>query len=300
MTEVAVRALVTTPNTKFGVALADVPDPEAAAGHVVVDVHNVSLNFGEIRNLAGEDPGVIPGWDAAGVVAETTDGGPAVGTRVLTFGYGGAWAQKRSVALAEVGVVPDGVDLAVAAAVPVAGVTALRALRASGPLDGKRVLITGASGGVGRYALQLAALEGAHVIAAARRGDGLTELGAKEVVATLDDLDPVDVILDNVGGQQLVTAWQILAPGGVLQSIGWTSLEPATFPVYATVGLPKALTAFQMGTGIGTDMEYVLGLIAQGKLEVDLGYRGSWSAFDDAAGALMGRKVVGKAVLDLD
>src|SRR5262249_27162454 len=108
------------------------------------------------------------------------------------------------------------------------------------------------------------------------------------------------VILDNVGGSQLVKAWEILAPGGVLQSIGWTSLEPATFPVYATVGQPKSLKAFQMGTGIGTDMEYLLDLIAHGKLEVDLGFRGSWTRFDEAATALFGRAVAGKAVLDVD
>ncbi|HET6259246.1 MAG TPA: hypothetical protein VFE39_11400 [Pseudonocardia sp.] len=72
--------------------------------------------------------------------------------------------------------VPDEVDLGAAAAVPVAGVTALRALRRLGFLTGRRVLITGASGGVGGYAVQLAASAGAHVIASvgsAARGEGL-------------------------------------------------------------------------------------------------------------------------------
>lgn len=296
------RALVTTPGTKFGVALAEAPDPVASPDQVIVEVRNVSLNFGDVRGAGTAKPGEVPGWDAAGVVVEAAanGSGPAVGTRVLTFGYGGAWAERRAVPLDEVGVVPDGVDLAVAAALPVAGVTALRALRASGPLGDKRVLITGASGGVGRYAVQLAALEGAHVIAAARRGDGLAELGAKEVVTEVTGLDPVDVILDSVGGQQLVDAWQVLAPGGVLQSIGWTSGEPATFPVYGTVGQPKSLKSFQAGVGFGPDMEYLLGLVERGKLAVDLGYRGSWREFDAAAEALLGRKVAGKAVVRID
>lgn len=81
--------------------------------------------------------------------------------------------------LGELAVLPDAVDTGTAAALPVAGVTALRALRGLGPLLGRRVLITGASGGVGRFAVQLAARAGAHVIAAvgsAARGAGLSAL----------------------------------------------------------------------------------------------------------------------------
>jgi NADPH:quinone reductase-like Zn-dependent oxidoreductase len=89
------------------------------------------------------------------------------------------------------------------------------------------VLITGASGGVGRFAVQLAAHAGAYVISSvgsAARGEGLAQRGADEVVVGLDGLDqPVDVVLDSVGGPQLVVAWRLLAPGGSLQSIGWTS-----------------------------------------------------------------------------
>jgi NADPH:quinone reductase-like Zn-dependent oxidoreductase len=162
------------------------------------------------------------------------------------------------------------------------------------------VLITGASGGVGRYAVQLAAADGAHVIAAARRGEGLAELGAKEVVTTLDGLAPVDVILDSVGGPQLVQAWEVLAPGGVIQSYGWTSLEPATFQPYATVGVPKSLRAFESVSPFGPDIEYVLRQVNEGKLVVDLGWHASWHKFEDAIAALRGRQVSGKAVLDID
>ncbi|MGI8814964.1 MAG: zinc-binding dehydrogenase [Pseudonocardia sp.] len=163
-----------------------------------------------------------------------------------------------------------------------------------------RVLVTGASGGVGRYAVQLAALGGARVIAAARRGDGLAELGAHEVVFGVDGLAPVDVVVENVGGATLVGAWAALAPGGVLQSIGWTSGEPAVLPVYATVGPAKSLVSFQAGVDFGTDLAYLLDLVAQGRLRVDVGWRGSWQQFDDAVAALLGRTFLGKAVLDHD
>jgi NADPH:quinone reductase len=159
--------------------MSDVPDPEPAPHEVLVEVRAASVNFLDVayreQTLA---PGGIPGVDAAGIVlAPAADGaGPAAGSRVVTFATCGAWAQRRVAPVADTAVVPDGVDLAAAAALPGAGVTALQALRRLGPLFGGRVLVTGASGGVGRFAVQLAALAGAHVVAAvggAARGAGL-------------------------------------------------------------------------------------------------------------------------------
>ena len=100
---------------------------------------------------------------------------------MVTLGWSGAWAELRAVDTGELAVLPDGVEHGAAATLPVAGVTALRALRRTGPALGRRVLITGASGGVRRFAVQLAARAGAHVIAAVgrpERGAGLAELGA--------------------------------------------------------------------------------------------------------------------------
>jgi NADPH:quinone reductase len=296
------RALVTTPDTKFGLQLKEAPDPVASPGQVIIDVRFASLNHGDV-GMAGQDAeGKVPGWDAAGVVTQAAaDGtGPAAGTNVLAYAPDGAWAQRRAVNVADLAVVPDDVDLAVAATLPVAGVTALRALRQSGSIEGKRVLITGASGGVGRYAVQLAKIEGAHVVAHARRGEGLAELGADEVVSDLDNLEPVDVVVENIGGSVLVRAWELLKAGGVLQSIGWTSLEPAVFPPYSTVGPKKSLLAFHAGDGYASDLEHLLKLVAEGRLQVEIGWRGSWTDFDEAAAALFGRQVSGKAVIEID
>lgn len=296
------RALVVTPGSKSGLVLGEAPDPAPGPNETLIEVASSSLNFGDVSGVPNAAPGSVPGWDAAGVVVKAAreGSGPAEGARVLSFGYSAAWAGLRAVPTAELAVVPESVDLGVAAALPVAGVTALRALRAAGPLIGRRVLVTGASGGVGRYAVQLAARGGAHVVAAARRGAGLAELGAAEVVPGLDGLAPVDVVIENVGGAALVGAWAALAPGGSLQSIGWTSGEPAVFPPYATVGLAKSLQAFQVGAEFGTDLEYLLELVAAGRLAVDVGWRGSWRRFDEAVAGLLGREFAGKAVLDHD
>ncbi|MEN3266042.1 zinc-binding dehydrogenase [Pseudonocardia sp.] len=237
-------------------------------------------------------------------LGERTEVGQAPGqVHRLTFGPGGAWAQLRAVPAAELAVVPDEVDLGAAAAVPVAGVTALRALRRLGFLTGRRVLITGASGGVGGYAVQLAASAGAHVIASvgsAARGEGLAELGAAEVVVGLEGVEPgLHGVLDNVGGPQLAEAFGLLAEGGSVQSIGATSGEPTVFPPYSTVGQLRTLQAFTMGGRLSEDLTTLVGMLADGRLDPQIGWRGSWKDVAGAAEELFARRIAGKAVLDV-
>ncbi|MEV5444773.1 zinc-binding dehydrogenase [Streptomyces sp. NPDC052644] len=299
-----VRALVVDPSAPAAVRLAEVPEPVPGPGQVLVDVSHASLNYGDLNDArSGRVPvGAVLGSDAAGVVVRAAaDGtGPAVGTEVVALTTG-AFAERVAIDVDALAEVPEGLDLARAAALPVAGVAALRSLRAAGLAPGKRVLVTGASGGVGRYAVQLAARAGAHVIASvgsAARGQGLAELGADEVLTGLDGLRaPVDVVVDSVGGPQLVEAWNLLAPGGSVQSVGWTSGEPAVFPPYATVGPAKSLSSFVIEGAAGADLAVLTGMAAEGALTVEIGWQGTWDRFDEAAEALRGRRVPGKAVL---
>ncbi|MFC7672518.1 hypothetical protein ACFQWH_05515 [Mycolicibacterium sp. GCM10028919] len=132
----------------------------AAPSEMLIEVKAISLNFGEVFSTDNaEDSGDVPGWDSLGVVVvPAADGsGPPAGTRVVGAGWSQAWAQQRVLASGNVAVVPDALDFQTAAALPVAGVTALQIVRRLGPVVGRRVLITGASGGVGRLAVQLAA-----------------------------------------------------------------------------------------------------------------------------------------------
>jgi NADPH2:quinone reductase len=307
---VPMRALIVDPAAASRLRLGEAPDPVAGPAQLLMQVRHSSLNSAELFFAARSEPGTVLGFDAAGVVvAAASDGsGPAVGSRVVSFGSGGGWAEQRAVDVIDVAVVPDVVDLAVAATLPVAAGTALRALWQAGPMAGRRVLVTGASGGVGSFAVQLAALGGAYVIASvgsAASGAGLDELGADEVVIGLDAItEPVDVVVDQVGGAQLAAAYAMLAPGGSLQSVGWAAGEAAVLPPGSTLGspVPKSISGVYNGSGLidrREQLDALLGLVARGKLTAAVGWRGSWERIDEAAGALTARRLRGKAVLDV-
>jgi NADPH:quinone reductase-like Zn-dependent oxidoreductase len=301
-----VRAIVHDPAA--GLRHTDVPDPVPRPHELLLEVGAAALNF---LDVAYRDeifaPGAVPGVDAAGVVlAAAADGsGPPAGTRVATFAMGGAWARRRAVATPDVAVVPDGVELAVAAALPAAGITALQAVRRLGPLLGRRVLVTGASGGVGRYAVQLAARAGADVVAAVgspARGAGLAALGAREVVTDLAEVrGPVHGVLDNVGGPLLAEAFALLAPGGLALSIGQASGQPTTidFERERRRGGSRQLEPFTFASGVGPDLGVLLDLVARGELDPQIGRREDWHHVADVAQALLERRVPGKAVLEI-
>jgi NADPH2:quinone reductase len=298
------RALIADPSAPFALRPVTVPEPVPGPDQVLVAVHHASLNHGDLNDARSGrvPPGGVLGSDVAGVVELPAAGGPPRGTRVVALARG-AFAEYSAVDLGALAEVPPSVDLAPAAALPVAGVAALLALRAAGVAAGRRVLVTGASGGVGRFAVQLAAQAGAWVIASvgsAARGEGLAEAGADQIVVGLDGIDqPVDVVLDNVGGPTLVAAWKLLAPEGSLQSIGWSSDEPAVFPPYSTIGPPKSLSSFLIEGDAGGALATLLDLLAAGDLSVEIGWRGPLERAAEAAGALLARRVRGKAVFDL-
>ena len=134
------------------------------------------------------------GQDISGVVMrEASNGlGPPEGTRVVALTDEFGWAEQVAVPTHRLVAIPDNVSFAQAATLPVAGLTALRCVRLGGALVGRRVLITGAAGGVGTLAVQIAAHSGAHVTAVVRepgREAGLIELGANEIIYGVERTD---------------------------------------------------------------------------------------------------------------
>ena len=156
----------------------ELASPALGEGDVLVSVAAASVNRLDLVMLdewSGRSrDSAVPGCDAAGIIVGTCGivGGLAVGDRVVTIARPGAagsatYADLVSVPAAQVVRVPDGLELAIAAALPLAGLSAYQALYAIMPEAGETLLIQGASGGVGTFAIQLACRGGARVIAGA-------------------------------------------------------------------------------------------------------------------------------------
>jgi NADPH:quinone reductase len=306
-------ALLTDPATASGLTLADVPEPTAASDQAIVDVEATSLNRGEVRAIPTSNAGTVLGWDVAGTVrTAAADGtGPAAGSRVAGVLLGGAWAQRVAIRTAHLAEVPDGVTITQAAALPLAGLSALGALRVGGNLLGKRVLITGAAGGVGRLAVQLAVQAGAHVTgvaASAERGRELAKLGVA-VITSLDvGGEEFDVILESAGGSSLGAALTRVGPRGTVVAFGNSSDEPTGFDVNDLyLRAPGArLEGFVIfdhlarGLLTGDDLRALLALVADGRLDPGVSVETGWHDVDDAIARLLSRQVSGKAVVHFD
>lgn len=300
------RAIVFDPSSPQRFTFSEVPAPvPREPNELLIEVRAISLNFGEVYTVDNaETAGDIPGWDSAGIVLEAAaDGsGPPAGARVVGADWSRAWAQQRVLTSDNVVTIAESVEFETAAALSVAGVTALQSVRRLGSVVGRRVLITGASGGVGRLAVQLTARAGAYVIAAvgsADRGAGLHELGADEVVVGLQGVAPVYGVLEHVGGTMLADAYAALADGGRVISVGAASGQPTTidFEAERITMRHKQIETFMTAWPVGPDLQQIIRLAEKGQLDAQIGYRDSWHNFDAAIDALLARKVAGKVAL---
>jgi NADPH:quinone reductase len=218
----------------------DVPDPDCPDGCVLIDVEAISIEGGDLLARAESPPPSVPhivGYLAAGTVAEVGAGveDRVVGDRVVTLFGAGSHASRRVVPALVTWPIPAGLDAARAAGVPVALGTAQECLFTAGHLEaGQTALIHAGAGGVGIAAIQLAKQAGANVISTASSDDKLERLkefgldhginyATEDFVERTHELTDgrgADVILDSVGGKNLVDSIRALAYRGTLVSVG--------------------------------------------------------------------------------
>jgi NADPH:quinone reductase-like Zn-dependent oxidoreductase len=206
-----------------------VPVPDPGPGELLVEVRATAITADELT--WPEKWPAIPCHDMSGVVAALGDGVTSwqPGEEVyglVGFDRPGAAAGYVTVRAADVAYKPDGIDHLAAAAVPLGGLTAWQALHEHAQVQpGQHVLVHGGAGGVGAYAVQLAALAGARVTAtaSARNREFVAGLGASDVLdytGRFDDhVRDVDVIIDPFGGDTMARSWPVLRSGGILIAI---------------------------------------------------------------------------------
>jgi NADPH:quinone reductase-like Zn-dependent oxidoreductase len=307
------RAVVVDPAAPGRLVIRPVPEPVPDRGEAIVRVHALSLNRGEVRRSTQAAAGWRPGWDLAGRIerAAADGSGPRVGARVVGLLPEGAWAERVAVPTHALAELPDKVTFSQAATFPVAGLTALYALAKRGSLLALRVLVTGATGGVGNFAVQLARLAGAHVTASVRRDDqvaGLRQVGAHEVVVG-DDIAATpkyDLVVESVGGRTLGTALAALERGGVCVTLGVSATSEVTFDARTFfVGGRATLYGFYLFVECGTEtagagLRRLADLVAAGQLSPQISLERPWTEISQVAQDLMARRYPGKAVLMLD
>lgn len=218
-------------------ALAEVPEPEPGPGEVLIRVHAVAVSAGDVLLLRGEPTAIravsgmrrptrpVLGRDVAGVVEAVGAGvtGFSAGDPVYAEADQGGWAELVAVPARFVARRPANIDAVHAAAVPVSGTTALQGWRLTEVGPGARVLVNGASGGVGGFAVQLAKALGAEVTGVCRgaKAEHVRRIGADHVIdRTAVDFteveQPYDAIFDPVADRPLSRIRRAVAPGGTL------------------------------------------------------------------------------------
>lgn len=289
--------------------LSDLPVPKVAPGAALVRVHHAAVNPVDWKLMAGGLDAlldavfpVVPGWDVSGVVEAVGPDTPEVqvGDRVASYArkdvvQGGTFAEFVAVPVASLAPVPDNVSLDVAAALPLTGLTALRAFEAVAPHEGDVVVIHAASGGVGFVASQLMLSAGARVIGTAspRNFDKLRSIGVEpvahgeNVVGDVRRLAPggVDAVVDLVGGV-LEQTLAVLAEGGR----------------HVSIADPRVMG--QGGRWLwvrpdGPRLSRLLSMVADGELEVAIGPHFPLEQVPEAFSLSMAGKTSGKILIDV-
>jgi NADPH:quinone reductase-like Zn-dependent oxidoreductase len=305
------RALVADPSASPALAITDVPEPTPGPGQLLVEVEAASVNRGEVRLAGAKPPGSVIGWDVAGTVAALGEGVTQfdVGDRVVALSEGGgAFAERAVVPAAWTAPLPDACDFVTAATLPVAGLAAVGTLRLARVHAGDRVLVTGAAGGVGHLAVQLAREANAAVTGQAgseERAAAVREAGAEALVHPGDG-SPVDgefdVVLDSIGGPALAALVEATAVKGRMVVYGNSADAESGFRIERLYNKGITMYGFRVFTSVPPeqavkDMANLAEQAAAGRLQVHVQATAPLAEALPLTRDLYARKVTGKVVI---
>ncbi len=309
-------------------AVETVADPRPGPGEVLVEVRCAALNFLDtliIRGLYQVKPPLpfCPGGECAGVVAAVGDGVARIapGDRVMAMTLTGAFAERVVVPADRVVAMPDGMDFRSAAGFLTAYATSYHALRQQAELQpDETMLVLGAAGGVGRTAVELGALFGANVIAAAGSSDKLgiardagatsgidyTNAPLRDRVSALTKGRGVDVVYDPVGGDLAGQALRSLAWGGRYLVVGFAAGTIPSFPLNLVLLRALRIIGVYWGGWVEQDPStafrnttQLLALYSAGKLSPLVSAVHPLDDFVAAFEALSNRAALGKVVIEI-
>jgi len=302
----------------------EVPDPECPDGFVLVDVEAISIEGGDLLARAGAPPPDVPhivGYLSAGTVAAVGGGveGRSVGDRVVTLSAAGSHASRRAAPAMATWPIPDGLDAAPAACVPVAFGTAYECLFTAANLaEGQTVLVHAGAGGVGMAAIQLAKQAGATVISTASSDEKLERLrplgldhginyaadSFVERTRELTNSQGVDVTVDSIGGQNLVDSIGVLAYRGTLVSVGVASRAGSAIEAQSLWTQNNTLRGVYLGGAMLAEYPRVhkmiadlLDRVATGELRVEIDRSFPLSEAAAAHEYVESRKAFGRVVM---
>lgn len=305
--------------------LADIDTPAPAGGEVLVRVHAASLNPLDWHFLTGTPYPIramsglrrpkqpIRGVDLAGVVEAVGAGVTAFAPGDAVFGFGiGSFAERAIAKERALSRLPDGSTFEHGAAIPIAGITALQGLDRAGVTTGTSVLVNGAAGGVGTFAVQLAAARGAEVtgVCSTRNVELVRSLGASRVIdyTSVDMMAEgrrYDVVFDNVGNRSLSECRRLLAPRGTYVLIGGRKKGRVLGPLKRLIatrvafwhGSKRAITFNAVPSS--DDLATIAALVASGAVRSVIGARCALADVPEALRELAAGHTKGKVVVEV-
>ncbi len=298
-----------------GLTIDEVDMPVIAPNETLVRVAALSIGYDDVEhNLAVRTGVPRPGWDLAGTVevAAKDRSGPKVGARVAGLVRSGAWGQFAAVPSNSIAEIPASVTFAQAAATPSAGLTALYGLEQGGLLTAKRVLVACAAGGVGLFAVQLARLAGAQVVAAiGTTGHDalLEEYGADRVVlgpvTGAAQFGPYHMALINAAADlDLTSALRLMRSYGLCVVYGTAQAPSAHVAEQGFVDNSIRLHGLALFDEPRADpasesLRRLLALVDERALHPHVEIEDRWTAINAVTERILGKGFVGRAVLHL-